>query len=699
MKKLLMALICVIFIGVCAVMPVGAAGHTVSVNTTPAFRGYTVTFTATIGTDVEVSGGSVDVEFDENVLEYVSASWNLPGTTMIAQYKPSNSVGFFEYNTGVSETVSGTIFTIRFKVKDGAAFGESKVALNVELADKDKQNIAITNRAGAVIVQCNHEFTKQDIDNEYLHTPATCTEKAKYFYCCNICSEKGSTTFEYGTTLSHEYTKEDPQPKYLATEATCTSSATYYKCCINCGEKGTQTFSSGGFADHVYDREKISDDYKVSGANCEDPAIYNKSCKCGLKGSATFEYGSALGHTGGVATCTTQAVCDRCTEAYGAFKNHVYKNEKAEDKYLVHGATCQEPATYKKSCDCGKEGEATFTVGGTTEHVYDQKNTNEIYLVKPAGCSEGAIYVYSCKCGAKGTLTFEDAGASGHSYATSWSKDKNAHWLECTKCGDRKNEGAHVVGPAATEKDPQICTECLYILTPALGHTVHDYAKEWSSDANGHWYACSGCAERKDFRNHVFENACDSVCAECGYERGVIHTYNVKWSTDAEKHWNECTICGVTVNEGKHIAGPAATEYTSQKCTKCGYVIAPALDHDHEGGDVLISDEEGHWGECECGELTEKVPHEFDEGVVLTEPTATKNGEKLLTCKGCGYSKTESIEKLSASEKTNAAITTYDISNSGNTAKGCKGVGVVGLCALIIILVGAAGIVIVKKRL
>lgn len=48
-----------------------------------------------------------------------------------------------------------------------------------------------------------HSFDRQVTSEEYLASPATCTERAKYYFSCE-CGEKGSTTF-YGAYGNHTY--------------------------------------------------------------------------------------------------------------------------------------------------------------------------------------------------------------------------------------------------------------------------------------------------------------------------------------------------------------------------------------------------------------------------------------------------------------------------------------------------------------
>ena len=50
----------------------------------------------------------------------------------------------------------------------------------------------------------HHSYTEQIVSDEYLAAPATCTEKAKYYYSCK-CGATGIETFEYGSTTNHNF--------------------------------------------------------------------------------------------------------------------------------------------------------------------------------------------------------------------------------------------------------------------------------------------------------------------------------------------------------------------------------------------------------------------------------------------------------------------------------------------------------------
>ena len=134
-----------------------------------------------------------------------------------------------------------------------------------------------------------HKFTKKDTDEKYLLSPATCTQKAMYYYSCE-CGEKGTETFEYGELLPHTFTEKKTEDRFLKSAATCTQKAMYYYSCV-CGEKGTETFEYGEILPHSFTEKKAEDKYLKSAATCTQKAVYYYSCKCGEKGTTTFEYG------------------------------------------------------------------------------------------------------------------------------------------------------------------------------------------------------------------------------------------------------------------------------------------------------------------------------------------------------------------------------------------------------------------------
>ena len=125
---------------------------------------------------------------------------------------------------------------------------------------------------------------------------ATCTAKA-------VCETCGGA---YGDLASHNFTAETVDEKYLKSAATCTEKAVYYKSCSTCGltSKGTAdeaTFESGVALDHNWGAW-TSNGNGTHTRVCSRDASHTETGDC----------------TGGTATCTAKAVCKTCGGAYGA---------------------------------------------------------------------------------------------------------------------------------------------------------------------------------------------------------------------------------------------------------------------------------------------------------------------------------------------------------------------------------------------
>ena len=74
-----------------------------------------------------------------------------------------------------------------------------------------------------------------------------------------------------------------------------------------------------------------------------------------------------------------------------------------------------------------------------------------------------------------------------------------------------------------------------------------------------------------------------AICENCGQAYGELaHEFSSAWTSDASGHWHACT-CGAKADAAAHTPGAAATGTTPQTCTVCGYVIAPATGG-HQGG-------------------------------------------------------------------------------------------------------------------
>ena len=173
---------------------------------------------------------------------------------------------------------------------------------------------------------------------------------------------------------------------------------------------------------------------------------------------------------------------------------------------------------------------------------------------------------------------------------------------------------------------------------------AHKWETTYTSDATGHWHACSLCEATKDQAEHTWSNG---KCTVCNYE--CTHT----GQTGAT-----CTVCGATLCEhqwGDYIADGANGHY--RVCTKCE---AKSSTESHEHDKFKPDGDNGHYETCpKCGEkLSELRQHYFG------DPTYTWD-EEYKTCKAeqfcysCKYTK----------------VTSGTVSTEVKTAATCKEAG------------------------
>ena len=110
-----------------------------------------------------------------------------------------------------------------------------------------------------------------------------------------------------------------------------------------------------------------------------------------------------------------------------------------------------------------------------------------------------------------------------------WQKDGTRHWHDCS-CGTKVDVAPHTPDRSeATETDPVKCTECGYIITPAIGHVTHTPGEEWLSDDTNHWHKCTGCNEKLGVAAHTYGAWTVTVQPQAGV---------------AGEKERECSVCG-----------------------------------------------------------------------------------------------------------------------------------------------------------
>lgn len=178
-------------------------------------------------------------------------------------------------------------------------------------------------------------------------------------------------------------------------------------------------------------------------------------------------------------------------------------------------------------------------------------------------------------------------GLAAHDYdTTKWVKiDNDHHGHKCKNCNaiDESTKAPHtwnegrVTTPAtctAAGVKTFTCTACSATkkeTIPATGHTPDAAVRENIVAAT--------CTTAGSYDEVVY-------CTACGNEVSrtqktidkLAHDYDTTtWvKADENQHGHKCKNCDAITDLTAHVPGAAATETTSQLCTECGYVIAPA---------------------------------------------------------------------------------------------------------------------------
>ena len=130
------------------------------------------------------------------------------------------------------------VITDEYKAADATCTEAATYYYSCECGEKGTETFTSGNALG-------HSFTNYVSDNN-----ATCTQDGTKTAKCDRCDKK-NTVKDIDSKLHHSYTEQIVSDEYLAAPATCTEKATYYYSCV-CGEKGTETFEYGSTTDHNF---------------------------------------------------------------------------------------------------------------------------------------------------------------------------------------------------------------------------------------------------------------------------------------------------------------------------------------------------------------------------------------------------------------------------------------------------------------
>ena len=512
-----------------------------------------------------------------------------------------------------------------------------------------------------------HTFDQQVVSDAYLASAATPDSPAYYYYSC-LCGEKGTETFAYGEPAGHTFSPEwtvnadyhwhadtcghpDVTSDYgphtwdagvITVQPTHTSEGTKVYTCTVCGAQKSETLPAS--AEHVFDQQNTDAKYLKAAATCTSPAEYYYSCICGEKGTETFLYGEAKGHS-----FSDQWNCDENNHWHPATCEHTdekgsFGPHRWDDGMITKNAGHNVDGEKVYTCvDCGYK--KTEVIPGQP-HEYNQKVVDNKYLKSPATCTTPATYYYSCVCGAVGTETFTDGEAKGHTFSDQWSYNEIQHWRAATcehkdekiQVGDHIwNPGVITTQPTATTKGVKTytCSVCGATKTEEVAPSTHQhtFATTWQGNATYHWHPAT-CGD-----NNV------SDLGEHRWNAGVVTSWPTH-TTPGQKVYT-CSVCGMTKTETlqqTHVydqMNPTAANLKSAatctspavyyKTCSCGakgtetFTYGSALGH--TASSTWGKDANYHWNVCSrCGAKGDLVAHTFG-----------SDGK----CTVCGYSKAD----------------------------------------------------------
>ena len=352
------------------------------------------------------------------------------------------------------------------------------------------------------------------------------------------------------------------------------------------------------------------------------------------------------------ATCTeegekkfTCSICgDEKTEKVSATGHqHTEIRNKKE-------ATCKETGysgdTWCK--DCGKKILPGQTIAKTENHSWDAGK-----VTTKATCTEEGEKTFTCSiCGDKKT---EKISATGHQHTEIRNK-KEATCKETGYSGDTwcKDCGKKILPGQTIAKTENHSWDAGKVTTKAT-----------CTEEGEKTFTCSICGDKKtekvsatghqhtEIRNKK-EATCkeegysgDTWCKDCGKKilsgQAIAKTEDHSWNQgkitkeptckeEGEKTFT-CSICGNTKTEKVSTTDHQHMEIRNQKnptCKEAGY-----------SGDTYCAD---------CGvkissgkTIAKTKNHNWDGGVITTEPTCTERGEKTFTCTICGNTDTKKV--------------------------------------------------------
>lgn len=474
---------------------------------------------------------------------------------------------------------------------------------------------------------------------------------------CSVCPEE---------TDGHVLKDTDSEVEIETVDGTCQKEAeTIYKASVELNEKTYEKTETVKGEKDATKHTNIALNGKVDKTCTENGYTGDTVCSdCG----ATVETGSTIesqGHTPGAeATCTTVQTCTVCgAELTAALGHNMVAGETVSPTCTSEGYT-----SYTCANGCGKTEKRDAVAANS--HNYTAEITTS------AGCEAAGVKTFTCaNCGDSYTEVIPalnhkdddkdhvcDNGCGVEQGTCADSEADQDHVCDygcgavleecadvdndsdhsCDVCG-KENVTEHVYTEAVT---PPTCTEDGFTTyTCNCGHTYTDNPVEARHSI------AQGAAQEKTCTQAGWEAY--EYCTKCSYSTKVVipagHTLKFVEEKAAScteagnlAHWL-CDVCGKCFPDEQ-----AQEEIADVTVTATNHANAKTIN-----ASEATCGEDGYTGDTYCEDCGTTIAtgtsipatgaHEYDEGVVTQEPTATVPGVMTYTCGTCGDSYTEEI--------------------------------------------------------
>ena len=472
------------------------------------------------------------------------------------------------------------------------------------------------------------------------HHDVTCTTQG---YDEHICNEWGGMNYNdnYVAAKGHSWDN-----------GTVTKAATYTETgiktfkCKDCGETRTEEIPSLDKTYHILQVVAptcTSEGYTIYECN-EVPGLTYKGDFTD-KTPHTYDEGvvtkEATIYEKGVKTFTCSACGDTYTE-------DIPMVEKTWHKGDTVAPTCTEQGYTVYICD----QDATLTENRDFVDALDH-DWGEGVVTKAATCTEDGVKTFTCS--RDGATKTEVIPAVGHKWddgTVTTPATCEASGVKTYKC---LNDG---------------CTETKTEEIAALGHNYDDGVVTKAATCTEDGVKTFTCQNDK---NHTYTEVIPATGHD--YDDGVVTT-EPTYTENGVKTFT-CHNCGDTYTESipalgytynETVVAPTCTEdgYTMHECVEDATKsfkdnIVPALGHEYKEVTTPATCKDAGSVDKVCERCNDKqhvrdIPvneeHQWDEGVITKEPTATEPGIKTYTCTVCNKTKTESIAKVHVHEYT-----------------------------------------------